>query len=98
MLNISHGALQTSSRLSSTSFAGPHDLNSLASRLSGVVPTLSRGSLGLSDISGSEGLEEQVIHSSCYSLLMAIPTLLYTFPGDAPHISTLITLHLHGSP
>ena len=88
MLNISHGTLQTSSRLSSTSFVGPHDPNSLASRLSGVVPTLSRGSLGLSDISGSEGLEEQVIYSSCYSLLMAIQSRLFSTPfQEMPHTS-----------
>ena len=88
MLNISHGTLQTSSRLSSTSFVGPHDPNSLASRLSGVVPTLSRGSLGLSDISGSEGLEEQVNYSSCHPLLMAIQSKLFSTPfQEMPHTS-----------
>ena len=88
MLNISHRSLQTSSRLSSTSFVGPHDPNSLASRLSGVVPTLSRGSLSLSDISGSEGLEEQVNYSSCHPLLMAIQSKLFSTPfQEMPHTS-----------
>ena len=65
-LSTSHGLLQNSRASYSNSVCGGPLENSLASRLSGVIPSLSRASLGLSDISGSEGLEEQVIHSSCY--------------------------------
>ena len=64
-LSTSHGPLHNSrasyhSLNCSSMYSGPLE-NSLASRLSGVLPSLSRASLGLSDISGSEGLEDQVL-------------------------------------
>ena len=67
-LSTSHGPLHNS-RASyglnrSSIYSRPLE-NSLASRLSGVLPSLSRASLGLSDISGSEGLEDQVLLCSC---------------------------------
>ena len=69
-LSTSHGPLHKSShhhgpsRNSQTLYSGDLFDDSLASRLSGVLPSLSRTSLGLSDISGSEGLEDQVL--LCY--------------------------------
>ena len=69
VLSTSHGPLQNSTAYygglnpNSMFNSGPLE-NSLASRLSGVIPSLSRASLGLSDISGSEGLEDQVLLSS----------------------------------
>ena len=60
-LSTSHGLLHNSRASYSNSVCGGPLENSLVSRLSGVIPSLSRASLGLSDISGSEGLEDQVL-------------------------------------
>ena len=92
-LSTSHGLLHNSRASHSNSvYSGPLE-NSLASRLSGVIPSLSRASLGLSDISGSEGLEDQVLLSPSVDF-----GFYCLFSGDATHITPILAMYLQWSP
>ena len=93
-LSTSQGLLHNSrASYSNSVYGGPLE-DSLASRLSGVLPSLSRASLGLSDISGSEGLEDQVL------LLLFDLGFQSLFPrsGNATHISPILAMHFKWPP